>query len=174
MKTRTIIALMALLLVGCAAAWKFIPHTLSHDECSDVYRHFAGMELDGVRVTYVQDKIINDTLRLPVTLLQAENDCGWETLDSLFGCTQHVKEILVDLPDSVKREFLEMPFSFYTYRAHRETPETKVETGGLRSDDIFVYIFLNLRCVTIYEPTDPRNERDAVNSRSIESQKEME
>jgi hypothetical protein len=46
---------LALLLVGGAAAWKFFPHTLNHDECSDVYRHFADMRLEGVRVTYVQD-----------------------------------------------------------------------------------------------------------------------
>ena len=62
MKARTIIALLTLLLAGGAAAWKFIPHTLSHDECSDVYRHFADMRLEGVRITYVQDKVINDTL----------------------------------------------------------------------------------------------------------------
>ena len=78
MKARTIIALLTLLLAGGAAAWKFIPHTLSHDECSDVYRHFADMRLEGVRITYVQDKVINDTLRLPVTLLKAETDEGWE------------------------------------------------------------------------------------------------
>ena len=51
MKARTIIALLTLLLAGGAAAWKFIPHTLSHDECSDVYRHFADMRLEGVRIT---------------------------------------------------------------------------------------------------------------------------
>ena len=176
MKARTIIALLTLLLAGGAAAWKFIPHTLSHDECSDVYRHFADMRLEGVRITYVQDKVINDTLRLPVTLLKAETDGGWEAIDSLFGRTRQVEEILNDLglPDSVKHEFLEMPFSFYSYRAHRGTPEKKIELGDMRSNDLFVYIFLNLRCVTIYEPIDAKTMRDAVNNRAIKNQKEME
>ena len=176
MKARTIIALLTLLLAGGTAAWKFIPHTLSHDECSDVYRHFADMRLEGVRITYVQDKVINDTLRLPVTLLKAETDEGWEAIDSLFGRTRQVEEILNDLglPDSVKHEFLEMPFSFYSYRAHRETPEKKIELGDIRSNDLFVYIFLNLRCVTIYEPIDAKTMRDAVNNRAIKNQNEME
>ena len=176
MKARTIIALLTLLLAGGAAAWKFNPHTLSHDECSDVYRHFADMRLEGVRITYVQDKVINDTLRLPVTLLKAETDEGWEAIDSLFGRNRQVEEILNDLglPDSVKHEFLEMPFSFYSYRAHRETPEKKIELEDMRSNDLFVYIFLNLRCVTIYEPIDAKTMRDAVNNRAIKNQKEME
>ena len=176
MKARTIIALLTLLLAGGAAAWKFIPHTLSHDECSDVYRHFADMRLEGVRITYVQDKVINDTLRLPVTLLKAETDEGWEAIDSLFGRTRQVEEILNDLclPDSVKHEFLEMPFSFYSYRAHRETPEKKIELGDMRSNDLFIYIFLNLRCVTIYEPIDAKTMHEAVSNRAIKNQKEME
>lgn len=176
MKARTIIALLALLLAGGAAAWKFIPHTLSYDECSDVYRHFADMQLEGVCITYVQDKVINDTLRLPVTLLNAETDEGWEAIDSLFGHTRHVEEILYELglPDSVKHEFLETPYSFYTFRAHRETPEKRVKSGDMRSNDLFVFIFINLRCVTIYEPIDAKTMRDAVSNRAIKNQKEME
>lgn len=175
MKARTIIALLALLLAGGTAAWKFIPRTLSHDKCSDVYRHFADMQLEGVCVTYVQDKVINDTLRLPVTLLKAENDKGWDAIDSIFGCARQVEEILndLDLPDSVKHEFLELPFSFYSYRAHRETPEKKSESDDIRSNDLLIFIFLNLRCVTVYESTDVQNVRNAVNSRAIKSQKEM-
>ena len=42
------------------------------------------------------------------------------------------------------------------------------------SNDLFVYIFLNLRCVTIYEPIDAKTMRDAVNNRAIKNQKEME
>ena len=176
MRHRTlIIIILSLLLVGGTAAWKFLPHTLSHDECSDVYRHFADMRLPGVRVTYIQDKIINDTLRLPVTLLQAETDEGWEVLDDLFGYTRQIEEILdiPDLPDSVKREFIETPTSFYSFRANRNKPEAMANPDEYQSDDIFVYVFLNLRCVTIYEPADAKNERNAVSSRVIKSQQEI-
>ena len=153
MKTRTIIALLALLLVGGAAAWKFIPHTLSHDECSDVYRHFADMRLPGVRVTYVQDKIINDTLRLPVTLLQAETDEGWAAIDSLFGLTANRNILINDttIPDEVKQLLLNNAPSFTTQRSHRETPEQHITSMDMRPDDVTVYIFHDLRCVTIYE-----------------------
>lgn len=154
MRHRTlIITLLALLLVGGAAAWKFLPHTLSYDECSDVYRHFADMRLPGVRVTYIQDKIINDTLRLPVTLLQAETDEGWAAIDSLFGLTADRDKLLNDttLSDEVRQMLLRNAPSFTTQRSHRETPEQKIAGGDLRPDDVIVYIFPDLRCVTIYE-----------------------
>ncbi len=154
MRHRTlIITILALLLVGGAAAWKFLPHTLSYDECSDVYRHFADMRLPGVRVTYVQDKIINDTLRLPVTLLQAETDEGWAAIDSLFGLTADRNKLINDttIPDEVKEGFLNTTTEFYVQRAHRETPDKRIASGDIRPDDVSVYIFPDLRCVTIYE-----------------------
>lgn len=154
MRHRTlIIIILSLLLVGCAAAWKFLPHTLSYDECSDVYRHFADMRLPGVRVTYVQDKIINDTLRLPVTLLQAETDEGWAAIDSLFGLTANRNILINDttIPDEVKEGFLNNTTEFYVQRAHRETPDKRIASGDIRPDDVSVYIFPDLRCVTIYE-----------------------
>ena len=87
--------------------------------------------------------------------------------------SRQIDEILnePDIPDSVKREFLEMPFTFYTYRANRETPEVKAESSDFRPSDLFVYVFLNLRCITIYEPADARNEREVVNGYAIESQR---
>lgn len=154
MRHRTlIIIILSLLLVGSVAAWKFLPHTLSYDECSDVYRHFADMRLPGVRVTYIQDKIINDTLRLPVTLLQAETDEGWAAIDSLFGLTADRNKLINDttIPDEVKRLFLSNSPSFTYQRSHRETPEQKIAPMDLCPDDVSVYIFPDLRCVTIYE-----------------------
>lgn len=154
MRYRTlIITLLSLLLVGGAAAWKFLPHTLSYDECSDVYRHFADMRLPGVRVTYIQDKIVNDTLRLPVTLLQAENDEGWTVIDSLFGLTANRNILINDttIPDEVKRLFLSNASQFTTQRSHRETPEQHITSMDMRPDDVTIYIFHDLRCVTIYE-----------------------
>ena len=154
MRHRTlIITILSLLLVGGAAAWKFLPHTLSYDECSDVYRHFADMRLPGVRVTYIQDKIINDTLRLPVTLLQAESDEGWAAIDSLFGLTANRNILINDttIPDEVKQLLLNNAPSFTTQRSHRETPEKMIKAGNDRPDDVTVYIFHDLRCVTIYE-----------------------
>ena len=174
MRHRTpIITILALLLVGGAAAWKFLPHTLSYDECSDVYRHFADMRLPGVRVTYIQDKIINDTLRLPVTLLQAETDEGWAAIDSLFGLTADRNKLINDttIPDEVKQTFLRNSPSFTYQRSHRETPEQKIAPMDLCPDDLFVYIFPDLRCVTIYE-TGIEKEEAQVNNQNLKELKE--
>jgi hypothetical protein len=174
MRHRTlIITILYLLLVGGAAAWKFLPHTLSYDECSDVYRHFADMRLPGVRVTYVQDKIINDTLRLPVTLLQAETDEGWAAIDSLFGLTADRDKLINDttIPDEVKRLFLSNSPSFTYQRSHRETPEQKIAPMDLCPEDVSVYIFPDLRCVTIYE-TGIVEEEAQVNNQNLRELKE--
>ena len=173
MKARTIIALLTLLLAGGAAAWKFIPHTLSHDECSDVYRHFADMQMEGVRVTYVRDKVVNDTLRLPVTLLQAETDEGWAAIDSLFGLTADRNKLINDttIPDEVKRLFLSNSPSFTYQRSHRETPEQKIAPMDLCPEDVSVYIFPDLRCVTIYE-TGIEKEEAQVNNQNLRELKE--
>ena len=50
-KSTLISLLMALVLLGCLAIWRYMPRTLSYDECSPVYRHFADMQMEGVRVT---------------------------------------------------------------------------------------------------------------------------
>ena len=173
MKARTIIALLTLLLAGGAAAWKFIPHTLSHDECSDVYRHFADMQMEGVRVTYVRDKVVNDTLRLPVTLLQAESDAGWAILDSLFGLTADRNKLINDttIPDEVKQMFLRNSPRFTYQRSHRETPEQKIAPMDLCPEDVSVYIFPDLRCVTIYE-TGIEKEEAQVNNQNLRELKE--
>ena len=173
MKARTIIALLTLLLAGGAAAWKFIPHTLSHDECSDVYRHFADMQMEGVRVTYVRDKVVNDTLRLPVTLLQAESDAGWAILDSLFGLTADRSKLINDItiPDEVKQMFLRNSPRFTYQRSHRETPEQKIAPMDLCPEDVSVYIFPDLRCVTIYE-TGIEKEEAQVNNQNLRELKE--
>ena len=173
MKARTIIALLTLLLAGGAAAWKFLPHTLSHDECSDVYRHFADMQMEGVRVTYVRDKVVNDTLRLPVTLLQAENDEGWAAIDSLYGITADRNKLINDttIPDDVKEKFIKDAPGFTCQRSHRETPDKKIAPGDTRPDDVSVYIFPDLRCVTIYE-TGNEKEEAQVNNQNLRELKE--
>lgn len=176
MKKIAISVIAALLIVGVAALCRQAPRTVDYAECSEVYRHYADMQLDGVRVTYIRDKRINDTLRLPVTVIEALDDTGWQQIDSLFGYSKNVEEIcaMPDLPDSVKAELVNTLHSFYTYRAHRESPSVVGRSADVRPDDLAVYIFLNLRCVLIYEPNDIRTEYDILNSRAITNQQEIE
>lgn len=154
MKRIILIALVAALVVtGVVAACKFTPRELSYSECSSVYRHFADMQLEGVRVTYVRDKVVNDTLRLPVTLLEAETDRGWELLDSLFGYSETQNKIMSDpdMSDSLKRQILKGFSSCHFYRSHRETPEKRIESKSARVDDLMVYVLGNRRLVSIFE-----------------------
>ena len=50
-----------------------------------------------------------------------------------------------------KRLFLSNAPQFTLYRAHRKTPYKSIAPGDTRPDDVTVYIFHDLRCVTIYE-----------------------
>lgn len=155
-KSTLISLLMALLLLGCLAIWRYMPRALSYDECSPVYRHFADMQLEGVRVTYIKDKLVGDSVRVPVTLLEAETDRGWELLDSLFGYSKHINSILnnPDLPDDVKALFLD-DYHVGTFMAHRETPERRIASWfDGRPDDVTVYLQPHYRRICIFEPAD--------------------
>lgn len=67
-----------MLLVGGAVAWCLWPRTLSPDECSAIYRHYATVE--GVDATYIKDKQIGDGDKVDVTYLHAVDSMGWATL----------------------------------------------------------------------------------------------
>ena len=175
MKRTLIFALAALLVVGAVAMWRFVPRALSYDECSPVYRHFADMQLEGVRVVYVKDKIVNDTLRMPATLLQAETDRGWQLLDSVFGYSKEIQAILdnPEVPDNVKQTIVESDTGFHFYRAHPETPERNIEPNGGRPDDVSVYLYPLFRRVIIFEPATKEEERDVIQTSMKENKEEV-
>ena len=175
MKRTLIFALAALLVVGAVAMWRFLPRALSYDECSPVYRHFADMQLEGVRVVYVKDKIVNDTLRMPATLLQAETDRGWQLLDSVFGYSKEIQAILdnPEVPDNVKQTIVESDTGFHFYRAHPETPERNIEPNGGRPDDVSVYLYPLFRRVIIFEPATKEEERDVIQTSMKENKEEV-
>ena len=171
-RSTLIVIILALILLVGAAAWRFVPRALDADECSPVYHYFVDMQLEGVRVTYIQDKLINDTLRLPVTLLEATTDAAWETLDTLFGRKQDYEKMLndPDVPDVVKQSLLNDSISVYFFRAHRETPTRVIEPLGGRPDDVSVQMLPYNRCVMVVEPWSKAEER-AVIGRGIRDNK---
>ena len=149
MRKSTLISLLtALVLLGGLAIWRYMPRALSYDECSTVYRHFADMQLEGVRITYIKDKIINDSLRLPVTLIEAETDRGWEQLDSIF---------LGYIPKEIRDDFIGDDTCFIFYRANRGIPERQVGIDKFRPDDVTVYIYPSLHRISIFEPYNRQN-----------------
>ncbi len=176
MRKSTLISLLtALVLLGCLAIWRYMPRALSYDECSTVYRHFADMQLEGVRVTYIKDKLVGDSVRVPVTLLEAETDRGWEQLDSLFGYSKHINAVLnnPDLPDDVRAMYLDDNF-VSTFTAHRETPERRIASWfDGRPDDVTVYLQPHYHRICIFEPANEES-KDAAWDQIVDDVEEFD
>lgn len=159
MKRSTLIILvLSLLLVGSVAAWRFVPRQVDGDE---IFHRYVGLE--DVCVTYIRDKKVGDSIRVPVVLLEAESERGWEVLDSLFGYTASREKLLAEImatpniPDwEIERYQDEMP-SVQVYRAPRNNPERKIEVGADREDDVIVYIQAYRRRITIEAPPNVRD-----------------
>lgn len=154
MKRSTLIILvLSLLLVGSVAAWRFVPRQVDGDE---IFHRYVGLE--DVCVTYIRDKKVGDSIRVPVVLLEAESERGWEVLDSLFGYTASSEKLLAeimanpDIPDWVIELYQDEKPSVEVYRAPRNNPERKIEVGAGREDDVMVYIQAYRRRITIVAP----------------------
>lgn len=74
--------LFCLLLLGGGGAVLILPQVVPFSQCSDVYKRYAKM--DGVDATFIKDYKVNDTVRVAVTLLQA-NDTVWPQLTDDFN-----------------------------------------------------------------------------------------
>ncbi len=154
MKRSTLIILvLSLLLVGSVAVWRFVPRQVDGDE---IFHRYVGLE--DVCVTYIRDKKVGDSIRVPVVLLEAESERGWEVLDSLFGYTASSEKLLAeimanpDIPDWVIELYQDEKPSVEVYRAPRNNPERKIEVGAGREDDVTVYIQAYRRRITIVAP----------------------
>lgn len=158
MKRSTLIILvLSLLLVGSVAVWRFVPRQVDGDE---LFHRYVGLE--DVCVTYIRDKKVGDSIRVPVVLLEAESERGWEVLDSLFGYTvereKELAEIMANpnIPDWVIERQEKMP-SVQVRRAPHNNPERKIEVGAGREDDVMVYIQAYRRRITIVAPPNVRD-----------------
>lgn len=77
-----LVALIEILVIWLALRWKYIFPT---HEVSETYRHYQNVE--GVDVTFIKDYKVNDTVAIDVTLLEARDSAGWETLKHDFAVT---------------------------------------------------------------------------------------
>ncbi len=154
MKRSTLIILvLSLLLVGSVAVWRFVPRQVDGDE---LFHRYVGLE--DVCVTYIRDKKVGDSIRVPVVLLEAESERGWEVLDSLFGYTvereKELAEIMANpnIPDWMIEHYQDEKPSVNVWLAHRESPEHAIEAGTGRADDVTVFIQPYRRRITIVVP----------------------
>ena len=75
--------LLCLLTVGVSAAITYWRHTVPLAETSEVYRQYR--HLPGVRAAFIRQMPINDTLRLDMTLLEAEDSAAFADLLRAMG-----------------------------------------------------------------------------------------
>ena len=66
--------------VGCVAWWRYVR---PQQQVSDLYRRYE--HVDGIAASYIHNYPVNDTLSLDVTLLEATDSDGWQTLSDDFG-----------------------------------------------------------------------------------------
>ena len=92
----TVVTLLCLLLAAGAAVIVLTPRTVPFDECSPIYRQYAGQE--GIKATFVKDYPVDDTTLVDVTLIQATTDSAWVSLCHKF--------ITPEIPDNVKEKII--------------------------------------------------------------------
>ena len=70
--------LVCLLIVGSGAGVLLWPRTVPLGQCSEVYRFYANNP--GIKASFIKDFRINDSVSVDVTLLEAVDSNGWNTL----------------------------------------------------------------------------------------------
>ena len=92
-RSRILTLLLCLLLLGAGAAVILTPCTVHYDQCSDIYKKYAGT--DGIEAAFVKDYKVNDTVLIDATVLEATTDSAWAVLQKDFNVP-----IIPELSDS--------------------------------------------------------------------------
>lgn len=74
---------VCLLIVLGTLTVKLWPRTVPFDQCSVAYQTYANQP--GIRAAFIKDYRINDTVRVDVTLLEAQTDSAWTQLTDDFN-----------------------------------------------------------------------------------------
>ena len=82
-RSRILTLLLCLLLLGAGAAVILTPCTVHYEQCSDIYKKYAGT--DGIKAAFVKDYKVNDTVLIDATVLEATTDSAWAVLQNDFN-----------------------------------------------------------------------------------------
>ncbi len=95
-KTGWIITILSVLVIASGGiAVKLWPRTVPVEECSPVYREYAGKP--GIEASYVKDYRINDTTFVDVTMIHATTDSAWVKLCKDFIPKEYPRESINQL-----------------------------------------------------------------------------
>lgn len=100
MKKHWLIAVgIVLLAVSATLVWKYRPRTVPVEECSELYRRYS--DSSHICASYIKDFRVNDSLTLDVTVLEALDSAGWDTLTCRYF---YVPIFGYDLPDYERKD----------------------------------------------------------------------
>lgn len=84
---------LSLLAVLAAVAWRCWPRTVPLSQCSEVYQRYH--DTPGIQASFIKNKQINDTLRLDMTILEAEDSLAFANmLKSMGKSDEYITDIL--------------------------------------------------------------------------------
>lgn len=142
---------ICLLLLGGGGAVLFLPQVVPFDQCSDVYKKYAGM--DGVDATFIRDYKVNDTVCVDVTYIEATTDSSWNEIKRDFQIS--IPPEIMDLYDSNSVDLKFAPHNNYS------SPKDSI----LINNDIIVFAYLK-QTVLVFDIKDEK-QSDAIINRQI-------
>jgi hypothetical protein len=135
-KKHAIYLAIALAVIGGTLALRLWPRTVPPEDCSELYRLYA--DTPGVDATFIRGFQVNDTLSLDVTLLQATDSAGWETLITDFQVT---------------REFINLKFDNIISRWGKKGHADKQQDSIPENNDL-ILVANRMRTISIFHITD--------------------
>lgn len=129
-----------LIIVGGGAAL-LLPKVVPYDQCSDVYKKYAGMDI--IDATYIKDYEVNDSVHVNVTLLQAKTDSAWTILQTDFNVTE--------IPEEYRELFANSNTIDYWY-----APKTDylAPTDSILTNNDVITVSRNKQTVCVFHITD--------------------
>ena len=124
-------------------------HTVPLEECSEVYRQYC--DTPGIRAAFIKDKQINDTLRLDMTLLQAEDSLTFvDFLKNTGRSDEYISDMMLSEVDENIR---------FTGLKPRGTLTSPIDP--IRTNNDVVSIFPALHSIAVFH-VETEEEMDAV------------
>lgn len=108
---------VCLLIVLGTLTVKLWPRTVPFDQCSVAYQTYASQP--GIRAAFIKDYRINDTVRVDVTLLEAQTDSAWTMLQTNFN---------VPIIPEEYRELVACSNSVDFWLASKDNPKDRTDT----------------------------------------------
>jgi hypothetical protein len=147
MKNKLILpAILAVVVLGGTLTLRLFPRTLSADQCSDLYRKYANT--DGINASFINNKHINDSIFVDMTILQAVSDSGWALLLRDFNLSEPPQDVI----DFVGPDFM------FAWSAPKK--DYSLPTDSIAIDNDEITCAWALRIITVFHITSEQQLKD--------------